>query len=104
MEKAILIVIKINLNEIKNDQEKKIEDISKTIIFNTSFNVFRKEFTFEMTEELRKKYEGASLKKRPNGHIFKESMKKTFYINNGEKICKIIFIISLERKIICLLA
>lgn len=80
-----MIVIKNNFNEIKSCQEKKTEDISKLIIFNTSFNVFRKEFTFELSEELRKKYGGVSLKKKP---IFRGTMKKTFYINNEEKICK----------------
>ena len=64
LEKVFLATIKINLKQIEILQNGNSAEIKETIMNNTNFNIFRKEFSFELSNELRQKYGGFSFKKK----------------------------------------
>ena len=76
MEKALLTLIKINLKLLKTFHASSSKELLGMILSNTTFNVFRKEFSFELSNELRKKYGGFSFKKKQNTILTKEKMMK----------------------------
>lgn len=77
LEKVFLATIKINLKQIKNGNS---AEIKEEILNNTNFNIFRKEFSFELSNELRQKYGGFSFKKKIlHEKIYLKEKQMTFY-------------------------
>lgn len=79
------------MSEIKKIHEKKkFEEIYKIILMNTDFNLFRKEFSFEISYELRQKYAGVSFKRKPNGLTRLDKQKTMIHENFNEKKSNIV--------------
>ena len=79
LEKVFLATIKINLKQIKVLHNVNTAEIKETIMNNTNFNIFRKEFSFELSNELRQKYGGFSFKKKIlHEKIFLKEKQMTF--------------------------
>jgi hypothetical protein len=64
LEKVFLTTIKINLKQMQTLQNYSLSESEQIIMNNTNFNHFRKEFSFELSNELRQKYGGFSFKKK----------------------------------------
>lgn len=68
MEKALICIMKINILKIEHIIDEKKESLNM-ILMNTTFNYFRKELNFEISTELRLKFNSIQIKQIKSTHL-----------------------------------